>query len=176
MLQDQRCLGSYTEPYKHCSLKKRNRKVLRLLTKIAAGIGCALLVLLAVVVLIQKGVISVNPPCSPVLEEVGITDYQSYAYGWIDETSDFRFTATSDQIQPILEGYRMNKTDWFACDRQTSRNRLEIFLQEPPYWFKMKWVPHLEYFKGPKDLDTYWQVEMVREPKSGQCLLKIREY
>ena len=121
--------------------------------------------------LIINGVIPVNPPRLQMLTDAGVMHYRSFAEGWEDSTEKYAFIATRVQVAKIIQVEALNKTTYLDCEEPTSKNRLGSILNGRPYWFTIKWSRELEHYaasQGP----PVWK-EMVYDPGSGQCLLKI---
>jgi hypothetical protein len=132
----------------------------------------AIAVLVGIHLLLTYGVIPYDAPGLPSLTHAGIDEYRSYVDGGLrDSICRYAFSATREQILMFIESEGLTKTSYFECDEQTSRNRLHNITKEHPYWFKVPWRQELEHYAdnhGPG-----WHEELVYDPSTGQCLLKI---
>lgn len=144
-------------------MRQRTRKV-AVATVVVAGLA-------ACAVVVGKAVEGRHRPRLQALADAGLTQYRSHVAGWEDSVERFAFTATPAQVARIADTLAMHKTRLFACEESTSRNRLASVTEGRPRWFTIQWSPALEHYEavpGP----PVWK-EMVYDPGSGQCRLKI---
>ena len=138
---------------------------------LAAVVLLLLIVVIGVPLLVINGVVAIGSPRLTVVSDAGITQYRSFAEGWEDSTEKYAFTATREQVAMIAQRESLTKTTQFDCEEPTSRNRLASFCRGRPYWFAVKWSQQLEHYAAPMG-PPIWK-EMVYDPTSGRCLLKM---
>lgn len=126
------------------------------------AVSAVALVALAFVVA-HAGIPFIGPRHSD-FKKAGVSWYRSYnGSNWLDVSLYFKFKTSSSKFEDVKRAFHLK----LKPDRAVSEGTLRSFSRRGPFWFRIKWKEGLEWYEG-------YHETLIRDPKSGKCLMTTR--